>query len=220
MKRRTDQGLDIMAAPTHSSIMTVSGRYFDPLDPDPRVVDLEDMAHALGRIRRFNGHTVAPTDPDPLTVAAHSLRVCRIGMGFPLALASEWKLALLLHDAAEAYVGDIVRPLKTDAQREIEHAVLRVIIKAVLWMICLDNDETTERILALATGPSCKRADDIALTMEALLFQPGAHDWAMPLDGMEREEVCQSLPLFWGPPGEDWAAEVRCALNGIDAYEE
>lgn len=73
---------------------------FWPLDPRPDEVDLEDIAHALSLVCRFGGHCKRF-----YSVAEHSVRVHDL-------VAPEFRFAALLHDAAEAYVGDMVTPLK------------------------------------------------------------------------------------------------------------
>jgi hypothetical protein len=81
-------------------IQTFTGKQFWPLDPRPDEVYIEDIAHALGNICRFNGHCLRF-----YSVAEHCFHVShKVVPG--LALMG------LLHDAAEAYVCDVVRPVK------------------------------------------------------------------------------------------------------------
>lgn len=82
-----------------SSITTSTGRFVDLLHPKPEMVAIEDIAHALSKINRFTGHTSRP-----YTVADHCLLASYMGIG--------GRLACLLHDAAEAYLGDVASPLK------------------------------------------------------------------------------------------------------------
>ncbi len=85
-------------------IATYTGKQFYPLDPRPEDVCLEDIAHSLSNLCRFTGHT----DTDRFySVAQHSVICSTI-------VAPEAALLALLHDAAEAYLGDISRPLKRD----------------------------------------------------------------------------------------------------------
>jgi hypothetical protein len=100
------QGLDSdgLFVSTPSSIKTFTGRV-DPLNPIVDAINIEDIAHALARQCRYNGHCVGF-----LSVARHSIWVAEY-------LKSEgydetMQLTGLLHDAAEAYLGDLVRPLK------------------------------------------------------------------------------------------------------------
>lgn len=81
-------------------IQTFSGGQFWPLDPRADEVKLTDIAHQLAKICRFGGATL-----DFYSVAEHSLRVADL-------VPPELRLQALLHDAAEAYCGDVVRPLK------------------------------------------------------------------------------------------------------------
>lgn len=83
-------------------IQTFTGRRFDLLDPDPDQVDIRDIAQGLSHQCRFNGHCKMF-----YSVAEHSMLAST-------AASPDRELAkyALLHDAAEAYLGDIVRPLK------------------------------------------------------------------------------------------------------------
>lgn len=95
-----------MTAPTSTAglppvyIHTFSGIAFDLLDPRPEMIRLEDIVHSLALINRFNGAAIFP-----YSVAEHSLHVASL-------LPPELRLHGLLHDAAEAYIGDMVSPLK------------------------------------------------------------------------------------------------------------
>lgn len=81
-------------------IQTSLGRQFWPIDPRPDEIDPEDIAHALSMLCRFGGHCLRF-----YSVAEHSVLLAR-------ACAPENRLWALLHDASEAYLVDIPRPLK------------------------------------------------------------------------------------------------------------
>lgn len=81
-------------------MQTHSGRAYWPLSPRVADVDIADIAHALSMICRFGGHVSRF-----YSVAEHSVHVSHC-------VPSEFALQALLHDATEAYVGDVVRPLK------------------------------------------------------------------------------------------------------------
>ena len=99
------------------SIHTFSGIAFDLLNPQPEMVLIEDIIHSLALINRFNGAAKYP-----YSVAQHSLYVASL-------LPDELKLHGLLHDAPEAYVGDMVSPLKKimSQYKEVEANISRVV---------------------------------------------------------------------------------------------
>lgn len=84
----------------NSVILLQSGVRFNLADPDPDLINIEDIAHALAYIPRFNGQTRVP-----YSVASHSLYCSHV-------VSDRHALQALMHDAAEAYVGDMTSPLK------------------------------------------------------------------------------------------------------------
>lgn len=94
---------------------TRSGTPFWPLDPDPTEIHIDDIAHSLAMQCRFNGHS-----RHFYSVAEHSVYVSML-------VPEQFALEGLLHDGAEAYIGDVIRPLKRlkefDFFREIETRV-------------------------------------------------------------------------------------------------
>lgn len=102
-------------------IQTYTGKRFILTEPTVEMVDIEDIAHALSSIARFNGHT-----SEPYSVAQHSVWVSEH-------VHEEYALEALLHDAAEAYIGDIATPLKrllAPQIVEIEDRIRRVVCEA------------------------------------------------------------------------------------------
>lgn len=83
-----------------SWVQTFTGKQFFPLDPRPQELDIADIAHSLAMQTRYNGHTA-----EPYTVAQHCVLLSH-------AVSHDNALWALLHDATEAYIGDLVRPLK------------------------------------------------------------------------------------------------------------
>lgn len=81
-------------------IQTYNGRQVHPFDPDPAQIDIHDIAHALANLCRFTGHT-----QQFYSVAQHSVLVAQ-------QCPAEFAAWGLMHDAAEAYLNDIARPLK------------------------------------------------------------------------------------------------------------
>ena len=104
---------------TPNCIRTFSGHYLDVFDPDPDKITIEDIAHSLAMQPRFGGHTKRF-----FSVAEHSMDVATF-------VPFELKLEALLHDASDAYIGDMPSPIKSrlpDFQR-LEDNLMQVIAK-------------------------------------------------------------------------------------------
>jgi len=101
-----------------SNITTWGGRKFNFLNPEPTSIFIEDIAHALSLQCRFNGHST-----DFYSVAEHSVEVSKLVES--QGATNKIIMTALLHDAAEAYIGDVVSPLKKvlEDYQEIEHRV-------------------------------------------------------------------------------------------------
>ncbi|MGO4704655.1 YfbR-like 5'-deoxynucleotidase [Microvirga sp. 2MCAF38] len=105
----------------------LSGRRLDLLDPSPLDVELEDIAHGLARVARWNGQTEGG---HIFSVAQHSLLVEAIASHLDPQMTTEQRLATLLHDAPEYVIGDIISPFKAvigDAYKAIESRLLAAI---------------------------------------------------------------------------------------------
>lgn len=105
---------------TQAWIQTYTGKKFDILDPKVEMVCIEDIAHASSQANRFTGHCRFP-----YPVAQHS----RLGS---YVVPDEYALEFLLHDASEAYMGDMNRPLKHfsiagDEYRKLEAKVQEIV---------------------------------------------------------------------------------------------
>jgi hypothetical protein len=133
-------------------MVTATGRTFHPLAPRADDVDLYDIAHALAHICRFGGHVL-----EFHSVAQHSLLVAE---ALRLLGRPDLQLVGLLHDATEAYVGDLIRPLKRALPSYQS-------IEARVWgAIALRFD------LPLALPPEVKHADELALAIERRDLMP------------------------------------------------
>ena len=88
----------------------LSGRRLDLLDPSPLDIEIEDIAHGLARVARWNGQT---TGEAAFSVAQHSIIVEEIAAHLRPTLQPRWRLAALLHDAPEYVIGDMISPFKT-----------------------------------------------------------------------------------------------------------
>lgn len=87
----------------------LSGRRLDLLDPTPVDIEIEDIAHGLAFVARWNGQTKGDF---PYSVAEHSLLVEEIFTRFNPSAPAKWRLAALLHDAPEYVIGDMISPVK------------------------------------------------------------------------------------------------------------
>ncbi|MFN3522351.1 MAG: YfbR-like 5'-deoxynucleotidase [Phenylobacterium sp.] len=87
----------------------LSGRRLDLLDPSPMDIEVEDIAHGLARVARWNGQTVGE---HAFSVAQHSVVVEEIVAHVQPDIEPRWRLAALLHDASEYVIGDMISPFK------------------------------------------------------------------------------------------------------------
>ena len=105
----------------------LSGRRLDLLDPSPLDVEIEDIAHGLARVARWNGQTIGA---HIFSVAQHTLLVEEIARRRVGALDRRLGLALLLHDAPEYVIGDMISPFKAvigGAYKAVEKRLLNAI---------------------------------------------------------------------------------------------
>lgn len=141
-------------------MQTFTGRAFYPRDPREEDIDIRDIAHSLAMQCRYNGHVQRF-----YSVAEHCVHLSR-------AVAPELALWALLHDATEAYVGDMVRPLKVSMPDFVlvEDRIMAVIARKFgltggTWFV----DEGT------VTMPAAVKAADTAILLNeraALLTEP------------------------------------------------
>jgi hypothetical protein len=100
----------MIAKPPRAWQRMLSGRRLDLLDPSPLDVEIEDIAHGLARVARWNGQTKGA---HAFSVAQHCVLVERLSADLsPSGLTREARLMALLHDAPEYVVGDLISPFK------------------------------------------------------------------------------------------------------------
>src|SRR5579883_3007215 len=105
----------------------LSGRRLDLLDPSPLDVEIEDIAHGLARVARWNGQTGGA---HIFSVAQHCLLVEALARARAPRLDNRRRLAVLLHDAPEYVIGDMISPFKAvigDAYKVVERRLLAAI---------------------------------------------------------------------------------------------
>src|SRR5215475_3324480 len=87
----------------------LSGRRLDLLDPSPLDIEIEDIAHGLARVARWNGQT---SGAHAFSVAQHCVLVETIAGTLSPGLSRRYRLAALMHDAPEYVIGDLISPFK------------------------------------------------------------------------------------------------------------
>ena len=135
----------------------LSGRRLDLLDPSPLDIEIEDIAHGLARVARWNGQT---NGPHIFSVAQHSLLVEAVALRFDPKLTRQALLYILLHDAPEYVIGDMISPFKAVIGQTYK-AVEERIFSAVLLRFSLEAMQS-QMLAKLA-----KRADRVAAFFEA-----------------------------------------------------
>jgi len=98
-----------MARPPRAWQRMLSGRRLDLLDPTPMDIEIEDIAHGLSFVARWNGQTKGDF---AYSVAEHSLLVEKLYARIAPSAPAKWRLAALLHDAPEYVIGDMISPVK------------------------------------------------------------------------------------------------------------
>jgi 5'-deoxynucleotidase YfbR-like HD superfamily hydrolase len=151
----------------------LSGRRLDLLDPSPMDVEIEDIAHGLARVARWNGQT---TGEHGFSVAQHSLLVEEIAAELRPGLAPRWRLAALLHDASEYVIGDMISPFK--AALGMDYKAFEHRLESAIHIRFGLPAKLPAPITALI-----KRADHASAFLEATQLAGFAHEEALELFG-------------------------------------
>ena len=184
----------------------LSGRRLDLLDPTPLDIEIEDIAHGLAFVARWNGQTAGDF---PYSVAEHSLLVEEIFTRQNPGIAARWRLAALLHDAPEYVLGDMISPVKAaigsgygELDARLTAAVhLRFGLPAVL------PGEIKRAI---------KAADKVSAWMEAVEIAGFTRTEADRFFGRQDKALVASLAIRLRPPVEvraDYTARHRMLLD-------
>jgi hypothetical protein len=175
---------------------TYTGRRFYPLDPRPEDIDLLDIAVALSNISRYGGHCRF------YSVAEHSVLVSRM-------VAPEHRLSALFHDAAEAYVQDLTRPIKRALRDLGQFDGFKALDAAVQAAI--------EAKFGLSPIPrEVIEADTAICALEREVLHPRAQAWDLPEVPLDLV-ICASSPKN---ASRDWLRKA-CGLLELEyvAYE-
>lgn len=117
-----------------SCITTYTGKNFDPLDVDESLLDIKDIAHALSLMCRGNGHV-----QHFYSVAQHSLACAKEAK--ERGYSKEIILGCLLHDASEAYLSDVTRPIKKELTYYLE---VEDVLQDSIWKHFINKTLTKE----------------------------------------------------------------------------
>jgi uncharacterized protein len=155
----------------------LSGRRLDLLNPSPGDIEIEDIAHGLARVARWNGQT---TGPHAFSVAQHALLVTDIFMLLEPAAARHEISAALLHDAPEYVIGDLISPFKAAIGLDYKAFEVRLL------------DAIHERFAVAPLSPAMqaaiKEADRIAAFHEATALAGFSRQEAEQIFGRPRIE--------------------------------
>ena len=148
MTDRSDSRSDTAGKPQRAWQRMLSGRRLDLLDPAPRDIEIEDIAHGLARVARWNGQT---SGGHIFSVAQHCLLVEAIARVRTPRLDRAVRHAVLLHDAPEYVIGDMISPFKAvigDAYKAVELRLLTAI--HLRFGLAVKRAEDLDRLLKAA----------------------------------------------------------------------
>ena len=167
----------------------LSGRRLDLLDPTPLDIEIEDIAHGLAFVARWNGQTRGDW---PYSVAEHSLLVEQIyaRLGDPPA---KWCLAALLHDAPEYVIGDMISPVKAAVGPGYGELDMRLTAAVHLRF-------GLPATLPVAVKKAIKVADKISAWLEAVQIAGFTEGEADKLFGRPETAVLRGLEIKLRPP--------------------
>ena len=160
----------------------LSGRRLDLLDTSPLDIEVEDIAHGLARVARWNGQTHGDYT---FSVAEHSLLVEAATSDIEPSLPKEFKLAALLHDGPEYVIGDLISPFK--AALSLDYHDFEARLLAAIYRRFGVPADLPENITKLI-----KRADKIAAYYEATGLAGFSHEEARRFFGPPRG-LCAAL---------------------------
>lgn len=176
-------------APPRAWQRMLSGRRLDLLNPSPLDIEIDDIAHGLARLARWNGQTHGTY---AFSVAQHGLLVEHLVGWLQPGIDRRWRLAALLHDAPEYVIGDLISPFK--AAVGLDYKAFEMTLLEAIHLRCglpARLPQTASRLI--------KRAD-----------QASAYIEATQLAGFEEREAAR----FFGRPRRI-AAAIKQAENLI-----
>lgn len=191
-----------MPKPARAWQRMLSGRRLDLLDPTPVDIEIEDIAHGLAFVARWNGQTQGDY---AYSVAEHSLLVETLYHRLVPDAPIKWRLAALLHDAPEYVIGDMISPVK--AAVGPGYGALDDRLSAAIHLRF-----GLPAILPKTVKTQIKRADKISAWLEATQIAGFSVTEATKVFGAPPKDVLQGLGLTLRPP-----VEVRAAYTARHA---
>lgn len=160
-------------APPRAWQRMLSGRRLDLIDPSPLDIEIEDIAHGLARVARWNGQT---RGDHIFSVAQHSVLVEQIARTIQPTLTDRIRLAVLLHDAAEYVIGDMISPFKSIIGESYKGVEARLMMAVHVRFGLPPRLSADQQKLV-------KRADRICAYMEATQLAGFSHEEARSVFG-------------------------------------
>ncbi len=170
----------------------LSGRRLDLLDPTPVDIEIEDIAHGLAFVARWNGQTAGDF---AYSVAEHSLLVEALFHRIAPKAPIKWQLAALLHDAPEYVIGDMISPVKSAVGPD--YGALDDRLAAAIHIrfgLPAAVPKTIKRQI--------KKADKISAWMEATQIAGFSEAEATKFFGRPDKTVMEGLEIVLRPPVE------------------
>ncbi|MGR3617146.1 MAG: HD domain-containing protein [Paracoccaceae bacterium] len=170
----------------------LSGRRLDLLDPTPFDIEIEDIAHGLAFVARWNGQTKGDF---AYSVAEHSLLVEAIFSRLNPNAPVKWQLAALLHDAPEYVIGDMISPVKASVGEAYEDLDKRL-CAAIHIRFGLPAT------IPVSVKKQIKRADKISAWMEAVQIAGFTKTEANKLFGRPDPDIIEAFQIRLRAPAE------------------
>ncbi|MBT2131875.1 HD domain-containing protein [Aliiroseovarius lamellibrachiae] len=181
-----------MAAKPRAWQRMLSGRRLDLLDPTPMDIEIEDIAHGLAFVARWNGQTHGDY---PYSVAEHSLLVEALYSRLYPKAPVKWQLAALLHDAPEYVIGDMISPVKAsvgEGYGELDERLTTAI--HVRFGLPAKTPVSIKKAI--------KRADKISAWLEATQIAGFSVAESNKLFGAPDPDIIRGLDIQLRPPRE------------------
>lgn len=186
----------------------LSGRRLDLLDPTPVDIEIEDIAHGLSFVARWNGQTLGDY---AYSVAEHSLLVEHLYSRLNPKAPAKWQLAALLHDAPEYVIGDMISPVKSAVGPGYDELDQRL-TAAIHIRFGLPA------AIPATVKKQIKKADKISAWMEATRIAGFSENEANRFFGKPDPSLIDGLDLRLRPPMEarnDYTARHHALLEAM-----